>query len=349
MKVWKKSWMQAIVLSLCAALLLSGCCDKGGGDKSGGGSKSDTSSPVSSGAKSDEPVDYSKYNAYLKLAEKINGEIEPILAVYFSNVDFSPEFTLTGDYAEIKDALQFYTSNTYLVEDALSYLDEKPAYPEADAALQNLGESPAEVMEALNHLASYTRFDEYVDDDMAKAPELHAELWAALQTYDAYFDDFVNAIDIMASQGRDEDRAKLLEDEEMILYHSLCMIHTSQDILDGIWAQIETANTETSPEEPLVLPEIDMTDLSPMFNDCQTAYDGLNQAMETVSEREKVSTFTGKIGDSALDLYKNKVNSLYSRMGSLSEAVTGGTEYAEAFNSASEAIDSMIGGYNSIL
>ena len=99
MKVWKKSWMQAIVLSLCAALLLSGCGDKGGGDKSGGGSKSDTSSPVSSGAKSDEPVDYSKYNAYLKLAEKINGEIEPILAVYFSNVDFSPEFTLTGDYA----------------------------------------------------------------------------------------------------------------------------------------------------------------------------------------------------------------------------------------------------------
>ena len=69
MKVWKKSWMQAIVLSLCAALLLSGCGDKGGGDKSGGGSKSDTSSPVSSGAKSDEPVFFLIYNALQNLSE----------------------------------------------------------------------------------------------------------------------------------------------------------------------------------------------------------------------------------------------------------------------------------------
>ena len=131
-------------MALSAALLLTGCgskkdSNKSVGDTSGGGNKSDVDSSVSSADKSEGPVDYSKYNSYLDLAEEINGEIEPILAAYFSNVDFSSEFTVTGDYAAIKEAVEFYTPNTYLVEKALGYLDEEPAYPEADDALQSLG------------------------------------------------------------------------------------------------------------------------------------------------------------------------------------------------------------------
>lgn len=292
--------------------------EKSGGDKSE--TKTDVSSSVSSASKSEGPVDYSKYNSYLDLADEISSEIEPILAVYFSNVDFAPEFTVTGDYAAIKDA-----------------------------ALKNLGNSPAEVMEALNHLASYMRFDDYEKDSMAKAPELHAELWAALQTYDAHYESFLGAIDTMASQGRDEDRARLLEDEQMILYHSLCMIHSSQDILDNIWDQLEAANAETGPEDPLVLPEIDMTNLSPLFADFQAAYDGLTEAMGNESELEKVSTFSGRVADGAVKLYTNKVDSLYVRMGKLAEAIMGGTDYAEAFDETSEAVSSMIDGYNSII
>lgn len=344
-----KNWVKVIALGLSAALLLAGCGsgDQSGGDKSGTGTDVSTSEP--SGSKSEGPVDYSKYNSYLDLAEEIGGEIEPILSVYFSNVDFAPEFTVTGDYSAIKDAVEFYTPNTYLVEKALGYLEEEPAYPEADAALQALGDSPAKVMEALNHLASYMRFDEFEDDNMAKAPELHAELWEALQTYDANFEAFIGAIDTMASQGRDEDRAQLLEDEQMILYHSLCMIHTSEDILDEIMGQIEVANTQAGPDDELILPEIDMTNLSSLFNDLQTAYDGLKGAMETETEREKVSSFTGKVGDSAIKLYTNKVDSLYSWMTRLAEVVAGGTDYVDAFNGANDAVSSMIGGYNSII
>lgn len=350
----KKLWTGMICLALSAALLLTGCgskkdSDKSVGDTSGGGSKSDVSSSASSADKSEGPVDYSKYNAYLDLAEEISGEIEPILAAYFSNVDFSPEFTVTGDYAAIKDAVEFYTPNTYLVENALSYLEDEPAYPEADTALRDLGDSPAKVMEALNHLASYMRFDEYEDDNMAKAPELHSELWSALQTYDENFEAFLGAIEVIANQSRNESRDKLLEDEEMILYHSLCMIYASQDILDDVWNQVELANAEASPEDELILPEIDMTNLSPLFNDLQTAYDGVTQALGTESEREKIDTFTGRVGDSATELYTNKINALYSHMGALAEAIMGGSDYTDAFNSASEAANSMVDSYNNIL
>ena len=346
----KKLRTGTICLALSAALLLTGCGGKGGSDKSGGatsggGSKSDMSSSASSADKSGQPVDYSKYNAYLDLADEISGEIEPILEVYFSNVSFDPSFTVTGDYAAIKEAVEFYTPNTYLVEKALDYLDEEPAYPEADAALRDLGDSPVKVMEALNHLGSYMRFDEFEEDNLTKAREIHAELWSALQVYDANYEAFLAAFDILASQGEEDSLNQLLEEEEMILYHSLCLIRTSEDILNDVWSQIDAANTG----EETVLPEIDMTNLSPLFDSLQTSHDSLTQALGSESEREKVEMFTGRVGDSALELYTSRTNSLYSYMGSLAEALMAGTDYAEALLNASDAIGSMIDSYNNIL
>ena len=66
-----KNWVKVIALGLSAALLLAGCGsgDQSGGDKSGTGTDVSTSEP--SGSKSEGPVDYSKYNSYLDLAEEI--------------------------------------------------------------------------------------------------------------------------------------------------------------------------------------------------------------------------------------------------------------------------------------
>ena len=203
------------------------------------------------------------------------------------------------------------------------------------------------MMEALDDLAAYMRFDDFEDDNMAKAPEIHAALWKALEIYDTYYNNYLDAVSEMASGSRDEDRAELLEEGQMVLYHSLTMIHTSQDILDEIWTQVEAANAETGPEDEMVIPSIDMTNLSALFGQIQTAYDGLNEALEDQEEKEKV--FSGPVGDSAMKLYMNKVNSLYSCMGRLAEDLTGDIDYAEDYNKASEAISSMIDGYNSII
>ena len=199
------------------------------------------------------------------------------------------------------------------------------------------------MMEALDDLAAYMRFDDFEDDNMAKAPEIHAAFWKnleiywkALEIYDTYYNNYLDAVSEMASGSRD-----------MILYHSLTMIHTSQDILDEIWTQVEAANAETGPEDEMVIPSIDMTNLSALFGQIQTAYDGLNEALEDQEGKEKV--FSGPVGDSAMKLYMNKVNSLYSCMGRLAEDLTGGIDYAEDYNKASEAISSMIDGYNSII
>lgn len=345
----KKHWMRAAALGLCAALLLSGCSGGGKSGSDASAKKADASVSSSGDVSGEAPKDYSKYNAYLRVTDLMKDDIEPALSAYFNNVDYTEEFTVIGDYSAIKEGVNFYTANTYTVEEAMRYAKEEPAYPEADAAMLNLGESMIQVMEALKELASYMSFDDYEEDNLAKAPQIHAQLWKAIGTYDACYPDFLYAINEMASASRDDDRDELLKDGETVLYHSLTMIHTSEDILDLIWDQVEAANAGTGPEAEMVIPEIDMTQLSPLFDQFQTAYDSLNQSLENEEERSKVKSFTGAIGDSALKLYTNKVESLRSWVNKLNNDLTEGADYAEDFNKVSEAISSMIDGYNSII
>lgn len=333
-------WKKTLALGLGAALLLSGC---GGGEEK---DKTAETTPSAAVEESEAPEDYSKYNTYLRLTDDMD-EMKVILEVYFENVAYAPDFTLVegGDYAAIKESIQFYTPRTYIAEEALEYADEEPSYPEADAAMKALGDSPAQVMEALNHLGSYLRFDDYEEDNMAKAPELHVELWTALETYDRYSSEFYTAIDTLAKQNRAKFREELLEDGELIRYHSLCLLHASEDILDEIMGQVQAAS-EAAGEQ--VLPAIDTTNTAPLFAQVQTAYEGLTEAMGKTEEQEKISSFNGKIAESAMKLYTNKVNALYVSLGNLAQDLLDGADYTESFYAVNDAVGDMVDAYNNI-
>ena len=334
-----KTITRIMALSLGAALLFSGCTSK---------EKEPEATPTPA-VESETPKDYSKYNTYLNLVEDIY-ELEEILGVYFDNVEYAAEFAVRegGDYANIKEATDFYTPMTYTVEQALDYAKEEPAYPDADAAMLTLGDSPAKVMKAVGDISNYMQFNDFEDDDLAKAPERHAALMAALETYDLYYGSFLTAMETLADETRDEDIQELLDAGEMILYYSRCVIRDSQDILNGIWAQLEDAAANTEPNAEFALPVIDMTEIDPLLAQFQENHRNLTGAMNDEAEREKVSTFTGTVGDSALKLYTNKVEMLAYRMTDLANALAAGTEYADAYDATSEAVSSMISGYNSI-
>lgn len=340
--------MKAIVWSLCAALILSGCSSgQSSGDKST--DKADVSSSVSSGSgdQSEGPVDYSKYNAYMDLYSELS-DIEDILIVYFMNVDYTEEFSVLedGDYAAIKDAVQFYTGHHYRAQDALAYVDEKPSYPEVDAAVRALGDSPQKMMTALDHLASYMNFNEFEDDHLAKAAEIHAELWEGMQVFGQYYGEMMDAMDKLADETREDDMAALLDEGLMILYHSRVLIHNSEDILSEIWNQIEVVLNATDPEAELVLPEIDMTNLSPLFEQFNTAYADLNEAMD--SEEEQAKVFTGPV-TGTIQLYKMRVDALYTQMGQLAQALLDGVDYGDIYDATSDALSGMINAYNMII
>lgn len=295
----------------------------------------------------DAPEDWSKYNTYIDLADEM-GEMEEILGVYFQNVLYQEEFALAdgGDYAAIKEAIQFYTGMSYTAEKALDYADEEPSYPKLDTAVLALGDSVEKLMDALDHLGSYMRFDDFEEDNMARAPELHAELWAALETYDVYYPVFLNALNEMAEESKEDDLKALLEAGELIRYNTRRMIQAAEDIQDGIWVQLEAAAEAADPDEELELPTIDMTDLSPLFADLQTAYDDLIAALDDEEQREKITLFTKQSGEESVKLYTNRVNTLYVKLGTLAQALMDGSDYAEAYDDVSEAVSDMITTYN---
>lgn len=342
-----KGWMKLLCICLCLGLVLTAC----GGDTT----KPLVDQAVPSGAEatpgaeaSDAPVDYAKYNAYLELAD-VMSEIEEVLVVYFNNVEYQSGFALVdgGDYANIKDAVEFYTALSYVPQKALDYAGKEPAYPEADAAVLALGDSVERVMDALGHLGSYMRFDDYVDDNMARAGALHAELWSALETYDANYPVFLATVEDLAQAGEDDALDALRSSGQNILYNSRLMIRISQDIQGEITEQMAAAAGDIGEEDVFTLPTLDMTNLSPMFAQLQTVYQDLTAALE--SEEEQAKVFSGKLGDSAVKLYTSRVNSLYADMESLAQAVMEGNEYGEAYGAVSEAVDNLIDAYDSVI
>lgn len=339
-----KNLIRMLALGLSAALLLGGCGESG--EKPGtspGPSETETESvPPEEG-----PRDYSKYNSYLHLSDEMSDMLD-ILDVYFANVEYDREFALTegGDYAAIKDAVDFYIANTYRLEEAIDYVDEAPAYARADAAVRALGDSPVKLMEAIEDLSGYMQFNEFEEDNLAKAPELHAAIWEPLQICITYYNEFRDAMAELDELTRDEGLEDLQRDGQMILYHSSVMIYAAQDILDDIWDQFETAMDQADPDAEFTLPVIDMTNLSPLFERFNTAYEELTTAMGKEEEQEKV--FTGPVAESAMKLYSGKVNSCYSYMGALAKALVEGSDYSDAYDKANEALSGMISGYNSI-
>lgn len=342
----KKFWVRVVGLGLCAALLLSGC----GGDKnstSQSGNKSDVNSASSSADQSSAAKDYSKYNAYMDLYGEL-GDIEEVLLTYFANVEYTEEFSVAegGDYAAIKDAVEFYTGHAYRAREALEYVDEEPSYPKVDAAVRALGDSPEKMMDALDSLNSYMVFNDYEKDGLAKAKEIHAEIWDALQVFGLYYGEMMDAMDELADETRDDDMENLLNEGQMILYHSRVMIHTSEDILDDIWDQLEDSLTAADPEAEFALPAIDMTNLSPLFGEFNTAYEELSTALS--SEEEQAKAFTGPVSGT-VQLYKMRVDKLYTQMGQLAQALMDGADYGDIYDATSDALSEMIDTYNMII
>lgn len=346
----RKNLLRVICLCLCLCLVLTGCGPlsalSGLVGMLDGSDSTPTPAPKESGTPDpNAPKDYSKYNSYLALSDAMY-EMESLLEAYFKNVEYAEDFALTegGDYGALKDTFQFYTANTYPLKEALDYVEEAPAYAAADAAARALGNSPVEVMEALDDIGSYLRFDDYEKDSLAKAAQLHKALWEALEIYDQYYMNFLAAMNELADSTRDQDLEELREQGEMILYNSRRMIYAAQDILNDVWDQFE-AGLEQSDGE--TLPEIDLTDISPIFKEFNTAYEELMAAMEKDEEKEKV--FSGPLAESTMKLYTNKVNSLYAAMGILAQDLMDKADYADAYDNARDAVSSMIDGYNSII
>lgn len=328
---WFGAWL------LILALLLSGCTS---GRENGGDNTEDPADATSDQTEDvDQPVDYSKYNAYLKVVESVS-EMEGLLSSYFTVVQNQPDFALIDgmDYGMLADAFDFYMFDSYAMEDALGYCDEDPDYPEQDELLTALNEPYMTMGGVLRDITDYVQWDDYLEDNLAQAAQLHTQLYAALTAFDEAAWPFVESMDALDKATEQQELDRLKSEGMDIAYYSVILFGVADDIDAEVWAQISQAQSET-------LPALDMTNLETLYAQHQEAFAGLTAAL---ADEEKVAAQWPEEGlrDSLQSYYADIANNADVALGNFMSAARSQGDYSESYDSYFSSISRLIDQYN---
>lgn len=330
---WFGAWL------LILALLLPGCT---GGQDSSGDSTADpttTSSDADQTEESSQPVDYTKYNAYLDVVESLS-EMEGLLSSYFTVVQNQPEFALIDgmDYGMLADAFDFYLFDAGSMEIALGYCDADPDYPEQDELLTALNEPYMTMGGVLQDITGYMQFDDYLEDNLAQAAQLHTQLYAALTAFDEAALPFEEAMDALDQETEQQELDRLKSEGYDIAYYSMILFNVAEKIDTEIWEQISQTQSET-------LPVLDMTNLETLYTEHQEAFAGLTTAL---ADADQVATQWPEEGlrDSLQSYYAQLANNADVALTNFMTAARSQGDYSESYDSYFSSISRLIDQYN---
>lgn len=335
MNKMNKKIAQGFAALLAFALLLSGC--------SGGFENAGSTSSSSSGSQSDssyETTDFRKYNAYSVVASDVL-EMDSLLAAYFAVVQDQPEFALADgmEYSMLTDIFSDYMPVKYNMESAVSYNDDEPAYPEQDALLLDLQQPYFDMQEILNDISVYLTYKDYLEDDLAGAQQIHAELYEVLSAFDAAAWPFAEAMDALDQATEQQELDRLEAEGLYIALYSRTILNVCNEIDSDVWAQVEASET---------LPVLDMTNLEALYTQYQEAYTNLTQAMNDQEQVDKVYNWVS--GDPWSEPYRNyfttAVDGLDTALTAFMEAARSQSDYSESYSQLSASVSELIEQYN---
>lgn len=328
---WFGAWL------LILALLLSGCTS--GQDSSGDSTADQTTTSSDQTEDSDQPVDFSKYNAYLDVLESVY-EMDGLLSSYFTVVQNQPEFALIDgmDYGMLADAFDFYMFDSHAMEVALGYCDADPDYPEQDELLTALNEPYMTMGGVLQDITGYMQFDDYLEDNLAQAAQLHTQLYAALTAFDEAAWPFAESMDALDEATQQQELDRLKSEGLDIAYYSVILFDISEDIDAEVWGQISQAQTET-------LPVLDMTNLETLYAQYQEAFAGLTGAL---ADADQVAAQWPQetTRDSMQDYYAKIVNNADAALSNFMVAARNQEDYSQSYDTYFSSISTLIDQYN---
>lgn len=333
-------WFGAL---LAFALLLSGCSGNSGsaGSASAGSSVSQSGSQSSSQSDtSTETTDFRKYNAYSDVASDVL-EMDGLLGVYFTVVQDQPEFALADgmDYGMLSDVFSGYMPVKFNMESAVSYNDEEPAYPEQDALLLDLQQPYYDMQDILQDISVYLTYQDYLEDDLAQAKQLHTKLYEAVSAFDAAAWPFVESMDALDQATEQQALDSLKANGMYIAFYSRTIINLCNEMDADIWAQVETSET---------LPALDMTNLEELYTQYQEAYASLTQALDDEEQVNKVYNWASDEywSETYHDDFVAAVDTLNTALTAFMETARSQSDYSESYSQLSEAVSELIDQYN---
>ena len=328
--------MRLSALLLTAGLLLSGC--------TGGTPAADNSaSPLPAESVSSTPTestDFRKYNAYSDVMSDIY-EMDGMLAAYFTVVQDQPEFALVEgmDYSMLEDVFYNYIPLSIIMNTALDYSDEEPVYPEQDALLLELEQPYSDMCDALGELSDYLSFDRYVDDNMAQAAQLHAQIYEAVGPFDQAAWPFVESMQVLDQETEQLELDRLEAEGMNIALYSRMITNICGEMDADVWAQVENAES---------LPALDMTNLESLYTQYQEAYANLTAAMEDPEQVEKVYSWSSDEywSDTYRDNFTTAIADVNTAIAAFMEEARSQADYSQSYEQFYTAVSELIDQYN---
>ncbi len=332
--------MRLSALLLTAGLLLSGCT---GGTPAADNSGAPDGSPLPAESVSPTPTestDFRKYNAYSDVMSDIY-EMDGMLAAYFTVVQDQPEFALVEgmDYSMLEDVFYNYIPLSIIMNTALDYSDEEPVYPEQDALLLELEQPYSDMCDALGELSDYLSFDRYVDDNMAQAAQLHAQIYEAVGPFDQAAWPFVESMQVLDQETEQLELDRLEAEGMNIALYSRMITNICGEMDADVWAQVENAES---------LPALDMTNLESLYTQYQEAYANLTAAMEDPEQVEKVYSWSSDEywSDTYRDNFTTAIADVNAAIAAFMEEARSQADYSQSYEQFYTAVSELIDQYN---
>lgn len=216
----------------------------------------------------DESQQQKLFNGYINVNNYILNQLEGAISDYFETVEFQEEFQLLEEKYE---SGWIGTKWPEDLEKVHVMAEGKPEKDELDNAFLTLYPSLEELTKVFIEIYDYIDTEAYLNDDYAAGKEYHTRLWNALNEYDEIGENFLDRLDVMASERHDKELEDIKNQGYELLYAVNKVIDTAQKIQGEFYEQELTDDT---------ILDMDVAVIKPLYEEYQTY-------METVLTYEK--------------------------------------------------------------
>ena len=205
--------------------------------------------------------------------------------------------------------------------------------------LLELEQPYSDMCDALGELSDYLSFDRYVDDNMAQAAQLHAQIYEAVGPFDQAAWPFVESMQVLDQETEQLELDRLEAEGMNIALYSRMITNICSEMDADVWAQLENAES---------LPALDMTNLESLYTQYQEAYANLTAAMEDPEQVEKVYSWSSDEywSDTYRDNFTTAIADVNTAIAAFMEDARSQADYSQSYEQFYTAVSELIDQYN---
>ncbi|GGF99452.1 YiiG family protein [Paenibacillus aceti] len=186
-------------------------------------------------SQANEQQNTNKYNAYIELANQINGGMYgSVFNNYVSKFGVEEEIYIDDKFDGF-GTTPFIPSILEHVEGIAKYASAEPSYGATDERIQELIPIITDLMKTNNEIESYYTAKTYVDDHFEKGRELHKRFISLFEKYIEVGMQFNEDFSEITWERKYADAEQLKEGDMLIRYYALRSVLGAQEIQEAFY------------------------------------------------------------------------------------------------------------------